>query len=74
MDETRRNAAFAAASLAQAHLTSARKHLMGDRLPLAGLHYDFDKITQDLAAARDKIEEAAKAVEVCRQHAQVAVD
>lgn len=74
MDETRRNAAFAAASLAHAHLASARKHLMGDRLPLAGIHFDFDKIAHDLRAATEKIEEAVKAVDSCRQSAEAAAD
>lgn len=74
MDETQRNAAFAAASLAHAHLASARKHLMGDRLPLAGIHFDFDKIAQELRIAGEKIEEASRAVEQCRQSARTSPD
>lgn len=62
-----KQSAFAAASKAHAHLVSARKQLIGQRLPLAGTYCDFEKAALDLRAAQKKIEEALQAVEACRQ-------
>lgn len=73
MDDTRKHAAFAAANEAHAHLASARKHLIGQRLPLAGMHRDLEKAAADLCAARAKIEEALQAVAASRHDVPAAV-
>ena len=63
MDETNKYSAFAAATEAHALLASARKHLMGQRLPLAGTQCDLDRAASELRAAGQKIDEALRAVE-----------
>lgn len=68
MDETNKYSALAAATEAHAHLASARKQLIGQRLPLAGTQCDLDKAAADLRVARQKVEEALHALEASRQH------
>jgi hypothetical protein len=63
MDETSRYSALAAAAEAHAHLASARKQIIGQRLPLAGTQCDLDKAVADLRVARRKVEEALQALE-----------
>ena len=60
MDDTRKHSAFAAANEAHAHLASAQKHLIGQRLPLAGMHRDLEKAAADLSAR------AGKSRKLCR--------
>ena len=67
MDDTSKLSAFAAATEAHAHLASARKQLIGQRLPLAGTHCDLDKAAAELRAAHRKIAEAIHAVETGRR-------
>jgi len=63
MDETNKYSALAAATEAHAHLASARKQLIGQRLPLAGTQCDLDKAVADLRIARQKVEEALQVLE-----------
>jgi len=63
MDEISKYSALAAATEAHAHLASARKQLIGQRLPLAGTQCDLDKAAADLRIARQKVEEALQALE-----------
>ena len=63
MDETSRFSALAAAAEAHAHLASARKQIIGQRLPLAGTQCDLDKAVADLRVARQKVDEALQALE-----------
>lgn len=63
MVDARKLSAFAAANEAHGHLASARKHLIGQRLPLAGTQCDLDKAAADLRVARQKVEEALHALE-----------
>ena len=69
MDETSKYSALAAATEAHAHLASARKQLIGQRLPLAGTQCDLDKAAADLRVARQKVEEALKALETAQLQA-----
>lgn len=63
MNETNKYSALSAATEAHAHLASARKQLIGQRLPLAGTQCDLDKAAADLRIARQKVEEALHALE-----------
>ena len=63
MNERNKYSAVTAATEAHALLASARKHLMGQRLPLAGTQRDLDKAATELRAAGQKIDEALRAVE-----------
>lgn len=63
MDETSKYSALAATMEAHSHLASARKQLIGQRLPLAGTQCDLDKAVADLRIARQKVEEALQALE-----------
>lgn len=63
MNERNKYSAVTAATEAHALLASARKHLMGQRLPLAGTQCDLDKAATELRAAGQKIDEALRAVE-----------
>ena len=66
MDDKFRHSAFAAASKAHAHLASARKQLIGQRLPLAGTHCDLQQASLELRAAQRQIDEALQAVAACQ--------
>jgi hypothetical protein len=58
MDEANRVQAINLMGIANNHLTSAWRHLVGRRVPLAGLHRDFDKALADLRSVHEKIGEA----------------
>ncbi|MBX9591735.1 MAG: hypothetical protein K2X43_20785 [Hyphomonadaceae bacterium] len=62
MEDKAREAAFAAANKAHTLVASARRHLMGYRLPLAGIHYDLRKAAIDLRAAQHEIDVALQLV------------
>ena len=65
MDPANRDKAIVAASKAYAHLIAGRRHLIGQRLPLAGMHYDFQKALTELQAAAEGIKEAIRLTETC---------
>ena len=66
MDDKFRHSAFAAASKAHAHLASARKQLIGQRLPLAGTHCDLEQAPSTCRLRSGRSSEALQAVEACQ--------
>lgn len=58
-----RELVIAAASKGYSHVMSARRSLIGERIPLGGLHIDLPKAVRDLRAAHDQIGEALRLIE-----------
>jgi hypothetical protein len=69
MDATARDRAIAAASKSYSHVLAARRALIGERMPLAGVHWDADKALLQLQAAQRSIEEAARVIEAYQRAA-----
>jgi hypothetical protein len=63
MDEASRQRAISSIGDAHNHLSSALKHIIGQRLPLAGLHRDFDKALADLRMVQEKATEVIRLIE-----------
>jgi hypothetical protein len=63
MDEAGRQQAIGSISEAHNHLSSALKHIVGWRLPLAGLHRDFDKALADLRLVQEKTNDVIRLIE-----------
>jgi hypothetical protein len=63
MDEASNERALAAVRIANKHLMSAWQHLAGRRLPMAGVHRDFDKALADLRLVHEKTGEAIQLIQ-----------
>jgi hypothetical protein len=63
MDEASRQQAISSIGDAHNHLSSALKHVVGWRLPLAGLHRDFEKALTDLRMVQEKTSEVIRLIE-----------
>lgn len=58
MEGNKRDAAIVSINTAFAHVMSARRHVVGERLALAGWHTDNTKAADDLRVAREAIDQA----------------
>ena len=63
MDEESDQRALTAVRIANKHLMSAWQHLIGRRVPLAGLQCDYDKALADLRVAHEKTGEAIQVIQ-----------
>jgi hypothetical protein len=63
MDEASNERALTAVRIANKHLMSAWQHLAGRRLPMAGIHRDFDKALADLRLVYEKTAEAMQLIQ-----------
>jgi hypothetical protein len=63
MDEASAQRAIAALRVANKHLLSAWKHLVGQRVPMVGRHRDLDKALADLRVVSASAGEAIELIE-----------
>ncbi len=63
MPEIARQQALSAVQVGHQHLLTAWRHLMGRRLPLAGLDFDSTSAASELQVAIARLSEALQAIE-----------